>query len=623
MTGRLLAWLLALGLTPGVALPAVAAVQEPLQAAVVAADAPAPGPQTPPPPDAGWRPVALPDDAARSRPGLAMASAWYRIDFDGPGSVSPETAWAVYLPYLYDGGDLWLNGTLLTRAAQSTDRIHARSYRPQMVAIPAPTLREGRNTLEVRVSPSPSYPMRFPVVSIGPQEDILPLHDRRLFWTRTVPEITVVVSLLTALLMGFIWWRRREELLYGLFALAAALWGIRTMTFVIEALPVVAWEWWRIAYHCATGGFVVVMALFTLRFTGFRRPWIDRVLVGYWLVGPAWFALQGFAAEPLIARWWLGGMMPIGLMIVVLAAWYVVKERSATAIILAVAMTYAVLVGIHDYLITWDTSLLGRLFPTWVGHRIFLLHYGSNTLLLAMGALLTGRFVRTLGSLEDLNRTLESRVADRERALADNYARLSSLEREHAAAEERQLIMRELHDGLGSQLFTSLSRVERGDMSNVQIASALRGCIADMRLALDALASDPHDVGASLADFMFRWDSQLSNSGVHPQWNIDLPSGSPMLSPHVALQLLRIAQEALTNVLKHARASTVSVCLRREGDDLRMTIEDDGQGLHAVSGHHGGRGMSNMRARTERLGGRLDIASGRRGTRVVLRMPVT
>ena len=87
-----------------------------------------------------------------------------------------------------------------------------------------------------------------------------------------------------------------------------------------------------------------------------------------------------------------------------------------------------------------------------------------------MGALLTARFVRRSSSLEDLNRTLETRVADRERELAANYTRLAALQREHAASEERQLIMRDLHDGLGSQLFTSLSRVERGDMDDAQIA---------------------------------------------------------------------------------------------------------------------------------------------------------
>jgi signal transduction histidine kinase len=181
--------------------------------------------------------------------------------------------------------------------------------------------------------------------------------------------------------------------------------------------------------------------------------------------------------------------------------------------------------------------------------------------------------------------------------------------------------MRDLHDGLGSQLFTSLSRVERGDMDDSQIATALRGCIADMRLALDALASDEHNLGAALGNFMFRWEAQLIAAGVRPRWDIDLPDDAMTLSPHAALQLLRVAQEALTNVLKHARATRVEVRLHQIGDMLEMEVEDDGRGLGIAPRQ--GHGLGNMGARARRLGGELEMRSGASGTCVVLRLPMT
>jgi signal transduction histidine kinase len=83
-----------------------------------------------------------------------------------------------------------------------------------------------------------------------------------------------------------------------------------------------------------------------------------------------------------------------------------------------------------------------------------------------------------------LNETLESRIADREHEFAGNFARLAEIERENVVPEERKLIMREIHDGLGSKLFTSLSRVERGAMDAAQMATSLRACISDaLRLA--------------------------------------------------------------------------------------------------------------------------------------------
>jgi signal transduction histidine kinase len=596
-----------------------AALQEPRQASVFAAPV---VPRTPPRPDAAWEAVALPDDAGYSRPARAKVPAWYRIGFDYPEDPARQAQWAVYVPYFYDGGDLWLNGTLLAGVQENTEQVYARTYRPQMAVFPAPMLRPGRNELAIRVAAPKGYPLRFPRVAVGPQAEIQPLHDRRLFWTRTVPELTVLVSVLVAGFVVFIWWRRRSEVLYGLFGLAAALWATRTMTFLIDAMPMAQWQWWRVIYHSATGGFVVVMAVFTLRYAGVHRLGLERSLVAYWLLGPLAFALGGFAAEPYVARYWLGGMMAVGLLIIATSIGYARRRGTLTSAVLSAVMAFAVLVGVHDYLITWDPRLLGRFLPEWVGHRIHLLHFGSNTLLLAMAALLTARFLRTLRSLEDLNRTLETRVADRERALAANYERLAALEREHAASEERQLIMRDLHDGLGSQLFTSLSRVERGDMDDGQIATALRSCIADMRLALDALASDEHNLGAALGNFMFRWEAQLIAAGVRPRWDIDLPDDAMTLSPHAALQLLRVAQEALTNVLKHARATRVEVRLRQIGDMLEMEVEDDGRGLGMVPPRQG-HGLGNMRTRARRLGGELEMRSGASGTCVVLRLPMT
>ena len=181
--------------------------------------------------------MTLPDDAGYSRPDRARAPAWYRIGFDYPDDPARQAQWAVYVPYFYDGGDLWLNGTLLAGVPENTETIYARSFRPRMAVIPVPLLRAGSNELAIRVAAPKGYPLRFPRVAVGREDEIRPLHDRRLFWTRTVPELTVLVSLLVAGFVAFIWWRRRSEVLYGLFGLAAVLWAIRTMTFVIDAMP--------------------------------------------------------------------------------------------------------------------------------------------------------------------------------------------------------------------------------------------------------------------------------------------------------------------------------------------------------------------------------------------------
>jgi len=410
--------------------------------------------------------------------------------------------------------------------------------------------------------------------------------------------------------------------MYGLFGVAVALWGLRTLTFVVEVVPVPAWFWWRLTFHAATGGFIVAMTALAWRLAGIHKPWFERALFAYWLLGPLWLLAQGPSAEPLVNRYWIGGFLPIGATIVGVSVWFLVRRRTLEAAALPVTMAIAALAGMHDYLITWELDPGLPWLATWTAQRFQLMHLCANLVLVAMGGLLTARFVRALQAMENVNQRLEQRVADREQELAGNYVRLFALERENAAAQERQRIMRDLHDGLGSRLFVSLSRVERGDMQQAEIADALRGCISEMRLALDTLAPQEHDFRSTLGNFLFRWRSQLLACGIRPTWDIAVPDEALQLAPHAALQLLRVAQEALTNVVKHANASEVKVRLRLVAGELELEVRDNGIGAAGVGEDSSGRGLSNMRSRAGQLGGRVQVLGGSGGTRVTMLVPL-
>lgn len=566
--------------------------------------------------------VALPDaDRANSSAG-PLGPAWYSAEFEVPASTRPGESWSVYLPYLYDGGQIWLNGIRVGEVQEGTDVLRVRWERAHLFTLPPGLLREGENKLDIRVAAAPARTVRrFPVVSVAPLPELLARYDRRQFWVRTAPQITAVVCLLMAAIVLFIWWRRRSEVLYGLFGCASALWGLRTLTFVIESMPSDHWHLWRMVYLGATGGFIVVLALFALRFSAIQNRWARRGLLAYWAAGPAWLLVAGPQHESFVNQWWTMGLIPIGLGIMVVSFRGIVQQRTLESSVMPAALVVAVLAGIHDYMVSWDVGPLATYLPGWAAKRIFVLHHGANLLLLCMGALLTARFIRTNDSLEDLNLTLERRIADREQHLAANYDRMAGLQRQHAASQERQAIMREIHDGLGSRLFTSLSRVERGDMNEAQIAGVLRECIADMRIALDALSSDAHDFQTALGNFLFRWQAQLEEGGIRPHWTIDVADDAGMLSPQASLQLLRIAQEALTNVLKHSRASRVEVTLRQTPDALELEIVDNGVGHRSPVGAQAGRGIFNMQARARKLGAGLELLWGPDGTSVFLRVP--
>jgi signal transduction histidine kinase len=611
---RLLPWLLAL-CALCCAAGVRAQVQEPAQALMLVDSALAPPAAT-----RAWQAVPLPDLWRKSRPHEVPAATWYRIDFTHPDDAQP---WAVLFPYLYDGGQVWLNGALVSRIAENTSEEHVRWARPHLVTLPPALMRPGANVLMVRAAQPPEgASLRFPRPQVGPEAQLRPLHDRRFFWVSVTAEITAAVCLLVASCVLFIWWRRRSETMYGLFGLAVVLWGIRTLTFVVEVVPMGVYPLWRLAFHGATGGFIVVLTLLAWRLAGIRQPWFERAITAYWLIGPTWLLAQGPAAEPLVNRYWVGGFLPIGATIVAVSAWALVRRRTMESAALPITMALAALAGMHDYMIAWELDPPIAWLAGWTAQRFQLMHLAADLVLLAMGGLLTARFVRALHALEGMNQTLEARVAQREQELAGNYVRLFALEREHATEQERQRIMRELHDGLGSQLFVSLSRVERGDMSSEEIAEALRRCIAEMRLALDTLGPQALDFRSTLGTFLFRWRSQLLACGIRPTWDIDVPDESLAMSPHATLQLLRVAQEALTNVVKHAHATAVDVRLRLDGDLLALEVRDDGLGAAGVCPSSSGRGLTNMRARAEQMGGRCEVHGGSGGTRVSLQVPL-
>ena len=215
----------------------------------------------PPADGPGWIEVALPGPVAPP-PGLgSVGAAWYRGSFQGPASSERSGTWAVYLPYLYEGGQVWLNGTQVGEVEEDSDAFRVRWERPHLVTLPQNLLRAGDNELSIRAAgTSTPQSRRFPAVSVAPRAELLSAYDARLFWVRTAPLITVVVCFLMAAIVLCIWWRRRSEVLYGLFGLASALWGVRTLTFVIERMPTPYWHLWRTVYLGATCGFVVVLA---------------------------------------------------------------------------------------------------------------------------------------------------------------------------------------------------------------------------------------------------------------------------------------------------------------------------------------------------------------------------
>jgi signal transduction histidine kinase len=205
-------------------------------------------------------------------------------------------------------------------------------------------------------------------------------------------------------------------------------------------------------------------------------------------------------------------------------------------------------------------------------------------LVLVVGALVGERALRALQRAEGLNAELAQRVTEKNTELAQFYAQQRDAEllaeREGARLHERERLTREMHDGIGAQLMTALRGVERGAYGKEQVAQSLQDGLDELRLLMDSA-----DVGRSLqgalATWRNRWDARLAAVGLGLVWEIDGAIEGVVLPEDTVLQLMRIVQEAVTNAVKHANASYITVNAGLAGAVLHLEICDNGAGLPA------------------------------------------
>ena len=195
-----------------------------------------------------------------------------------------------------------------------------------------------------------------------------------------------------------------------------------------------------------------------------------------------------------------------------------------------------------------------------------------------------------------------------------------------AAGEERVRIAREIHDGLGHAMTGTILRLElcrkliKVDPEETQAildaeVPALREAWSKGRDMAFHLRPWELDETGGFEEVLRRHASRFTErTGLIIE--VSVTGEIDALAPSVRFALLRIAQEALTNVAKHAEASRVAIRMRREANDCLLEIEDDGRGFD-VSAASSGVGMASLRERAQFLRGDLEIDSVLgRGTRI-------
>jgi signal transduction histidine kinase len=349
--------------------------------------------------------------------------------------------------------------------------------------------------------------------------------------------------------------------------------------------------------------------------------------------------------------WWLGGVAG-GLVVVPLVlAWaharaLVWRGRAGEGAVMLAAVAALSVIALSA-----DQPLTYMVFPAFIWAALRLGPQGA-TLAVAVAAVIAvwvtsheaGPFVEHSPTDSALNLQLyitfaalttcclAAIVSERRRAALE-LAESRRREGERAALE-RQRIARDLHDSVSQSLFSTTLHVrtaqralelEELDATGPvgeelsEIGELTRGALNEMRALIfelqpDALAEE------GLVAALTKQASALS-ARERLVIEVDGPDPRLPLGPEVEEQLYRLGQEALANVVKHARASSATVRIAAENDTVSIEVSDDGRGFNPAAVGHEHFGLRSMRGRVADLGGRLEVKSALgRGT--VLRVEV-
>ncbi|MFT3791191.1 MAG: 7TM diverse intracellular signaling domain-containing protein [Rudaea sp.] len=565
------------------------------------------------PPDADWVAVErLPDNWSLRWPRFDGV-VWYRLTWNQPAPLDDT---ALFVEYLTFAGEIRVNGALLERDSHLLEPLSRMWNVPRYWRLPPPLLHEGENTLLVRVSGFSQYQPGLGPVQIGNAEALRERFDGARWLRQYLGFIGMAIGATVGLFFLALWLLRRRETAYGWYAANQLAWFPIAWNMVTTSpWPFTTTDAFQNLTEIAVPLSSGCWAMFVLRFCGRRWPrrelavWIALLAVSLWiLLAPHEAKKTARDLANLVSTLVVGSAD-------VLFLWFAWRGGRNDQRILSLFAAAAFGAGVHDTLgvagVIGDTTNYATL--------------TEHLTVLGVAAVLAWNFVRNLRRIEGFNVELQRGVAEARAELAATLSRQHELELVHARLGERVSLAHDLHDGLGGMLIGNIAELEQApeQISSRKMLDALRELRDDLRLIIDTASAQhygEHSLAELLAPLRHRMARLFEARDIDARWRV-AELEKVYLTTTQSLDLLRILQEALANVLKHSGAKRVDVELHNGDGELRLEVGDNGRGM-PFAGQVAGTGMRSMQARARRLGATLSIGSEPGATLVRLTMPL-
>lgn len=484
---------------------------------------------------------------------------------------------------------------------------------PLWIALPRTTASHPPARLDLRLQHVRGIGGAFSSVWIGDYLQLAPRYYVRDLFQVRVPAFSALAFLVTGVFALFVWFSRRAERIYLLYFLTSAVSFLRMLhTFVgVEPLFISdAWFGWITVN--STFWMILTLHLFGAELHGARQPRLTGAIL---ILGGAWSVatLPGLLDPTLIAGPIYANMLILGLVVSLNGIRQSLRAGSRLSLLLSAWCLITIVVGVYDLALQQNLVNI---------ESVYLTNFTGVGFTLLFWYIMLSRYLEALEVATQAKADLARRLAQREAELTASHAKLREVERRELLHQERQRLMQDMHDGLGSTLVSALRAFEGDRAADLDAVGILRGCIDDLKLTIDSMEPVETDLLLLLATLRFRLQPRLEAAGVKLLWDAGEAPPLEWLDQRHALHILRILQEAFANILKHSGARQVTVSVRAEGDQVLVRVQDDGRGFDPALPARGGRGLTNQLRRAEAIGGAILWEPAAQGASLALVLPV-
>lgn len=541
----------------------------------------------------------------------------FLIPFDATDTTVPL---ALFLAVRNSIDEIRLNGQVVQSVSALPKLKGLVTSEPGFVQLPPERVLPGANVLMVD---SPNFGSQWlSEFAIGPSEILAENYRWKTLLQTDMALVGLAILAFTILLCLVVRWPAEDR--PRIMALVALLVTCVFSTYLLTFSPPVPLSLEVTIFLYVLSNLFIALAVLTHVLLDHRQPasWMRRLwicwvaavvlslvaIAGAVLIGPsnAWFR------EMINGSFW--GVIVIGSAAIVLLAHGLVRDRGARWFersILAFCISAFVI------------DRLGTIFPLSSpldpGLQLTLSWSPivGGLLGLSMVVALAREATEARRTVLSANEILRAELQKREVELRNSLAREQDIQKRAVLLEERQRIVRDMHDGIGGQLLGLAVQVKARQLDSEGLETALQTSISDMRLIGDSLDSAEDGIAEALRGFEHRVRAQANAIKAQFQSRIDLDAADSVLGPRATLQVLRILQEAAANAIRHARPDLLSMeAGLNEAGRVEILLKDNGPGI--PQGASEGRGLANMRARAASIGAQLELTSDASGTTIRL-----